>query len=83
MFAHILARFHFAVISGNLIAQSAGSHGGIGGGIQILESQLQALLPFPVPLTPTRAPQRTSLQAKVGIIQPFKLEDKNNYEYKI
>ena len=31
MFAHILARFHFAVISGNLIAQSAGSHGGIRG----------------------------------------------------
>ena len=30
-------RFRFAVIGGNLTAQSLGSHGGIGGGIQIPE----------------------------------------------
>ena len=47
MFAYILARFRFALIS-----ESTGSHRGIGGGIQIpeTETQLQALLPFPAPL---------------------------------
>ena len=47
MFAYILARFRFA-----LIGESTGSHRGIGGGIQIpeTEKQLQALLPFPAPL---------------------------------
>ena len=44
MFAYILARFRFA-----LIGESTGSHRGIEGGIQIQETQLQALLPFPVP----------------------------------
>ena len=44
MFAYILARFRFALIS-----ESTGSHRGIGGGIQIPETQLQALLPFPAP----------------------------------
>ena len=44
MFAHILARFRFA-----LIGESTGSQRGIGGGIQIPETQLQALLPFPAP----------------------------------
>ena len=44
MFAYILARFRFA-----LIGESTGSHRGIGGGIQIPETQLQALLPFPAP----------------------------------
>ena len=34
----ILARFRFALIGGNLAAQSTGSHRGIGGGIQILET---------------------------------------------
>ena len=33
----------------NLTAQSMGSPRGIGGGIQIPETKLQALLPFPVP----------------------------------
>ena len=44
MFAYILARFRFA-----LIGESTWSHRGIGGGIQIPETQLQALLPFPAP----------------------------------
>ena len=33
----------------NLAAQSTGSHRGVGGGIQIPEEYLQALLPFPAP----------------------------------
>ena len=44
MFAYILARFRFG-----LIGESTGSHRGIGGGIQIPETQLQALLPIPAP----------------------------------
>jgi len=35
MFVYIRARFRFALIGGNLITQSTGSHRGIGGGIQI------------------------------------------------
>ena len=50
MFVYIRARSHFALIGGNLTAQSTGSHRGIGGGIQIPETQLQVLLPFPAPL---------------------------------
>ena len=46
MFVYICARFHFALISGNLAAQLTGSHGGIG---EIPETQLHFLLPFPVP----------------------------------
>ena len=46
MFVYIRARFHFALIGGNLTAQSKSSHRGIGGGIQIPEMELQALLPF-------------------------------------
>ena len=38
MFVHIRAGFRFALISGNLTAQSTGSHRGIGGGIQIPET---------------------------------------------
>ena len=49
MFAHIRARFRFALIGGNLTAQSTGNHKRIGGGIQIPETQLQALLPLPSP----------------------------------
>ena len=48
-----LARFRFTLIGRNLTAQSTGSHTGIGGGIQIPETYLQALLPFPAP-----APER-------------------------
>ena len=35
MFVYIRVRFRFALIGGNLTAQSTGSHRGIGGGIQI------------------------------------------------
>ena len=38
MFAYIRARFRFALIGGNLTAQSTGSHRGIVGGIQIPEA---------------------------------------------
>ena len=37
MFVYIRARFRFALIGGNLTAQSTGSPRGIGGGIQIPE----------------------------------------------
>ena len=37
-FFYIRARFHFVLIGENLTAQSTGSHRGIGGGIQILET---------------------------------------------
>ena len=40
----------FTLIGGNLTAQSTGSHSRVGGGIQIPETKLQALLPFPAPL---------------------------------
>ena len=40
MFVYIRARFRFALISGNLTPQSTGSHRGIGGAIQIPETQL-------------------------------------------
>ena len=42
LFVNICARFRFALIGGNLTAQSMGSHGGntIGGGIQIPETWL-------------------------------------------
>ena len=54
MFVYIRARFRFSLIGGNLTAQSTGSHRGIGGGIQIPETQLQALLPFAT--TPPECP---------------------------
>ena len=38
MFVNICPRFRFAMIGGNLTAQSTGSHRGIGGGIQIPEA---------------------------------------------
>ena len=38
MFVYIRARFRFALIGENLIAQSTRSHRGIGGGIQIPET---------------------------------------------
>ena len=49
MFVYIRARIRFALIGGNLTAQSTGIHRGIGGKIQISERQLQALLLFPAP----------------------------------
>ena len=38
MFVYIQARFRFALIGGNLTAQSTGSHRGIRGGILILQT---------------------------------------------
>ena len=49
MFVYIRARIRFALIGGNLTAQSTGNQRGIGGRIQISERQLQALLLFPAP----------------------------------
>ena len=49
MFVYNRARFRFALIGGNLTAQSTGSHRRIGGRIQIPETQLQTLLSFPAP----------------------------------
>ena len=49
MFVYLRARWHFVLIGGNVTAQSTGSRWGIGGGIQISENQLQALLPFAAP----------------------------------
>ena len=46
MFVYICASFCFTLIVGNLTAQSTGSHRGIGSGIQIPETQLQAILHF-------------------------------------
>ena len=42
MFVYICARFRFSLIGGNLTGQSTGSRRGIGGGVQIPETQLQA-----------------------------------------
>ena len=47
MFVYIRTHFCFALIGRNLTAQSKGSHRGIGGGIQILQTYMQALLLFP------------------------------------
>ena len=38
MFVYIRARYRLALIGGNLTAQSTGSHGRIGGGIQTPET---------------------------------------------
>ena len=38
MFVYICVRFPFALIGGNLTAQSTGNHRGIGGGLQIAET---------------------------------------------
>ena len=49
MFVYIRARLLFALIDRNLTGQSSGSHGEIGGGIEIPKTSLQALLPLPAP----------------------------------
>ena len=54
MSVYIRTRFCFALTGGNLAVQSTGSHRRIGGGIQIPETQLQVLLPFPAPPPPER-----------------------------
>ena len=48
-FVYIRANFCFALIGGNLTAQPTGSHREIGGGIEMPETELQALLSFPTP----------------------------------
>ena len=42
MFVYLCSRFRFSLIGGNLSGQSTGSRRGIGSGIQIPETQLQA-----------------------------------------
>ena len=59
MFVYIRVLFHFA-----LTAESTGSHREIGGGIQIPETKLQALLPFPTP--PPERPGGLALQARAN-----------------
>ena len=49
MLAYIRTRFRFPLIGGNLTAQSTWSRRGFGGGVQIPETLLQAILPFPAP----------------------------------
>ena len=49
MLVYSCARFRFALIYGNLTAQSPGSHRGIGDRIPIPETLLRALLHFPAP----------------------------------
>ena len=49
MFVYISAQFRSMLIGRNLTAQSTGSHRGVGGGIQVLKTWLQALLPLPTP----------------------------------
>ena len=46
MFVYIRARVRFALIGGNLTAQSTGRHKGIGGEIQIPKKDLLASSPF-------------------------------------
>ena len=61
MFVYIRARFRFAIICGNLTAQSMGSPRGIGGGIQILETYCSCKLSFLFP--PCRSGAQESLLA--------------------
>ena len=63
LFVYIRAHLCIMLIGGNLTAQSTRSHRGIGGGIQIPETELQALFPFP-------APQRPCWQASCWPIFP-------------
>ena len=64
-FFYISARFRFALIGGNWTAQLTGSHRGIGGGIQLRETYLQALLPFPTP--PPKRPGQLARRVVPGI----------------
>ena len=64
-FFYISARFRFALIGGNWTAQLTGSHRGIGGGIQLRETYLQALLPFPTP--PPKRPGQLARRLVPGI----------------
>ena len=64
-FFYISARFRFALIGGNWTAQLTGSHRGIGGGIQLRETYLQALLPFPA--QPPKRPGELARRVVPGI----------------
>ena len=64
-FFYISNRFRFAMIGGNWTAQLTGSHGGIGGGIQLRETYLQALLSFPTP--PPKRPGQLARRLVPGI----------------
>ena len=66
MFVYIRARLLFALIDGNLTAQSSGSHGEIGGGIEIPKTSLQALLPLPAPPREHPPPRRAFSQEHTG-----------------
>ena len=61
MFFYIRAPFRFAMIDGNLTAQSTGSPRGIGGGIQIPETYCSCKLSFLFP--PCRSGTMESLLA--------------------
>ena len=63
MFVYIRARYCVALIGGNLTAQSTVSKMSIGSGIQITETYLKALLPFPAP-PPERPGELASRPAK-------------------
>ena len=58
----ILARFRFALIGGNLTAQSTGSHTGIGGGIQIPSDSL----PAPPPQRPGELARRLATERQTN-----------------
>ena len=60
---YIRARFLFALIGGNLTAQSTGSHRGIGGGIQISRDVVASSPSFSRPAA--RAPRRAFSQASL------------------
>ena len=65
MFVPIRALFCSGLIGGNLTAQSKASHRGIGGGIQIPETKLQALLlQPPTPPPPSPPPPLTAAAAR-------------------
>ena len=68
MFVYIRVRLRFALIGGNLTAQSTGSHKGIEDGIQISETSLQTLLPFPTP-----PPESPGELARMLITRPLLL----------
>ena len=55
MFVYIRARVRFALIGGNLTAQSTGRHKGIGGEIQIPKKDVVASSPF-FPAPPPERP---------------------------
>ena len=58
----ILARFHFALIGGNLTAQSTRSHRGIGRGIQIPSDSL----PAPPPQRPGELARRLATERQTN-----------------